>query len=106
MKLGIVLYSNDPETAWNAFRLGNLALKEGDEVKVFLVGKGVECEALDTQQFAVTEQMLSFVEHRGKIFACGTCLKIRHSEGTELCPISTLKELYEIIRESDRVVTF
>jgi len=34
MKIGIVIYSNDPETVWNAFRLSNFALKEGDEVKV------------------------------------------------------------------------
>jgi uncharacterized protein involved in oxidation of intracellular sulfur len=43
MKLGIVIYSNDPETVWNAFRLGNFGLKEKDEVKVFLLAKGVEC---------------------------------------------------------------
>jgi uncharacterized protein involved in oxidation of intracellular sulfur len=45
MKIGIVIYSNDAETVWNAFRLGNFALKERDEVKVFLLAKGVEAEA-------------------------------------------------------------
>ena len=40
MKLGIVIYSNDPETVWNAFRFGNFSLKEEDEVKVFLIGEG------------------------------------------------------------------
>jgi hypothetical protein len=29
MKLGIAIYSNDPETVWNTFRLGNFSLKEG-----------------------------------------------------------------------------
>jgi len=48
MKLGVVVYSNDPESVWNAFRLGNFALHGGDEVQVFLLGKGVECESLDT----------------------------------------------------------
>jgi len=47
MKLGIVIYSNDPETVWNAFRLGVFSLKEKDTVKVFLLAKGVECESLD-----------------------------------------------------------
>jgi hypothetical protein len=28
MKLGIIIYSNDPETVWNAFRLGVFSLKE------------------------------------------------------------------------------
>jgi len=36
MKLGIVIHLDDPETVWNAFRLGNFALHEGDEVKTFL----------------------------------------------------------------------
>jgi len=47
VKIGIIIYSNDPETVWNAFRLGNYAIKEGDEVKAFLSGKGVESESID-----------------------------------------------------------
>lgn len=106
MKTGMVIYSNDSETVWNAFRLGNFALKEGDEVKAFLLAKGVESESLDTEQFKVTEQMQSFADNGGQIFACGTCLKIRQSEGSEMCPLSTMKDLYQIIKESDRVLTF
>jgi sulfur relay (sulfurtransferase) complex TusBCD TusD component (DsrE family) len=48
MNLGIVIYSTDPEAVWNAFRLGNYALKQGDTVKVFLLAKGVECRRLWT----------------------------------------------------------
>ena len=50
--------------------------------------------------------MRSFVDEGGKILACGTCLKIRGSEGSEMCPLSTMKDLYEIVKECDRVVTF
>ncbi|MDD5302510.1 MAG: DsrE family protein [Elusimicrobia bacterium] len=106
MKLGIIIYSTDPETVWNAFRLGVFSLKQGDQVKVFLLAKGVECEKLNTDQFKVTEQMQAFVDNGGKILACGTCLKLRHSEGTELCPLSTMKDLYDIVKESDKVLTF
>ena len=106
MKLGIVVYSNDPESVWNAFRFGNFALNGGDEVQVFLLGKGVECESLDTDTFKVTEQMRTLVDNGGKIFACGSCLKIRQSEGSEVCPVSTMRDLYEIVRGSDKVVTF
>jgi uncharacterized protein involved in oxidation of intracellular sulfur len=91
---------------WNAFRLANFALKEGDKVKVFLLAKGVECESLDTNKFKVTEQMRSFIDNGGEILACGTCLKIRHSEGSETCPLSTMKDLYDLINESDKIVTF
>ena len=33
-------------------------------------------------------------------------VKLRESEGSEICPLSTLKDLYEIVRDSDRLVTF
>jgi len=106
MKIGIVVYSNDSETVWNAFRFANFALNEGDEINVFLLGKGVECESLDTGKFKVTEQMQTLVDNGGKIFACGSCLEIRQSEGSEVCPLSTMKDLYEIVKMSDRIVTF
>ena len=106
MKVGIVIYSNDSEIVWNAFRFGNFALNEGDEVKVFLLAKGVECESIDTDKFNVTEQMQTFVDKGGEIFACGICLKIRQSEGSQMCPLSTMKDLYEIVKWCDKVVTF
>jgi len=106
MKIGIVIYSNDSETVWNAFRFGIFALNEDDEVKVFLLAKGVESESLDTEKFKVTEQIQSFINNGGKILACGTCLRIRQSEGSETCPMSTMKDLYEIVRESDKIITF
>ena len=106
MKLGIVVYSADAETVWNAFRLGVFSLKNGDAVKVFLLAKGVECESLDTDKFKVTAQMQDYVNSGGVILACGTCLKIRHSKGSELCPLSTMKDLYEMIWDSDRVISF
>ena len=104
MKLGIVIYSDETESVWNAFRLGVFALKQGDSVKTFLLAKGVECESLDTPKFKVTEQMQAYVEAGGEILACGSCLKIRNSEGSEMCPLSTMQDLYDLINESDKVV--
>lgn len=55
MKLGIVIYTNDSESVWNAFRFGNYAVKHHqDEVRVFLIGKGVESQNLDTDKFSIT----------------------------------------------------
>jgi len=106
MKLGMVIHGIESETVWNAFRLGIFSLQKGDSVKVFLLGKGVECEQIDTDQFKVTEQMLAFVNAGGDILACGTCLKIRQSKGSDICPLSTMSDLYDVIAESDRVLTF
>jgi sulfur relay (sulfurtransferase) complex TusBCD TusD component (DsrE family) len=106
MKIGIVIYSNDPEVVWNAFRFGNFALNEGDEVKVFLLAKGVESESFDNEKFKVTEQIQSFINNGGKMLACGTCLRIRQSEGSMMCPMSTMNDLYEIVIKSDKIITF
>lgn len=105
MNLGIIIYSTDSESVWNAFRLGAFSLKQGDKVKAFLLAKGVESEKLRDKKFNVPEQMQLFVNEGGEILACGTCLKIRNLEGSELCPVSTMKDLYEIIRDSDRVIS-
>lgn len=106
MKLGIIIYSDDAEVVWNAFRLGVFSLKEGDETNIFLLAKGVECEQILSDKFNVLEQMKLFVNNGGTIMACGTCLKIRNSEGSEMCPLSTMKDLYELIRDCDKTVSF
>ena len=106
MKITLIVYSTDPETVWNAFRFGAFALKQGDSVSTFLLAKGVEAESLDTDKFKVTEQMKGFVDEGGEILACGTCLTIRNSQGTELCPMSTMKDLYELVKSSDKVLSF
>jgi sulfur relay (sulfurtransferase) complex TusBCD TusD component (DsrE family) len=106
MKLGLVIISNDPETVWNAFRFGVFALQQGDMVKVFLLGKGVEAETLHHAQFNVIAQIQQFVEKGGTVLACGTCLKIRAQGATEVCPLSTMKDLYELVGSSDKVLTF
>lgn len=106
MKLGIIIYSNDPETVWNAFRLGNFSLQAGDEVRVFLLAKGVECESIDTDKFQVSEQIKQFAAAAGQILACGTCLKIRHQSASAVCPLSSMQDLYDLIKESDKIVSF
>ena len=106
MKVGIVIYSNDSEAVWNAFRFGNFALAMGDKVKVFLFGKGVEFESLDTDKFNITEQWQTFINNGGKIFACGTCLEIHELAPSEISAVATMKDLYEIVQESDRIITF
>lgn len=107
MKLGIVLSTNNAETSWNALRLANFALGEGDEVKIFLVGEGVEYEKGSSEKFNIEEQAEKFIHsERSDILACGTCIKSRQQEETATCPISSLKDLYELVKESDKVVSF
>ncbi len=105
MKLGIILNTNDPETVWNALRLGNEALAGGNKTSVFLLGSGVEILSIRDKTFDVAGVLGKFLDGGGNISACGTCLELRHQE-TSICPISTMSELVEMIADSDRVVTF
>ena len=105
MKLGIVLNTNAPETAWNALRLGHTALVANNQVSVFLMGSAVEIEHIKDKDFDVTGVLSRYLRSGGKLLACGTCLKIRHQE-IGVCPVSTMTQLLELISESDKMVTF
>ncbi len=106
MKLGVILSSNDPETAFNALRLANFAVSQGDQVAVFLLGKGVEMAQMPSHPFDVPGQARALLEAGGQIAACGTCLRLRNLEGSQACAASTMKDLYELVRTSERLVCF
>jgi uncharacterized protein involved in oxidation of intracellular sulfur len=105
MKLGIIVNTKDPETAWNALRLGNEALSGKHEVSIFLLGSGVEIQDIKDETFNVAEALQRFLTDGGKLMACRTCLSLRHQEAG-VCSISTMAELVEMISESDKVVSF
>lgn len=106
MKLGMIITQTDPETVFNALRLALYSLEQGDEVRIFLSGKGVEIDRIEDAKFDVKGQARRVMDAGGLFLACGTCLKLRQSEGSEICPLSTLGDHYEIVRDSDKVVTF
>ena len=106
MKLGIVIYSNDAENCWNALRYANFCVGQKDDVKVFFLGKGVEYKNIGTDKFNTIEQAEKLIKSGGKIYACGACIKSREQKESEICPISTMKDMYDIVKESDKVVTF
>lgn len=103
--LGIVLETADPERAWNALRLGITAIEDGIDVSVFLLGEGVEAEEITDDQFDVRDRMNAFADAGGELLACGTCLDIRNSDGSDVCPISTMSDLLDVVTNADRVLT-
>jgi uncharacterized protein involved in oxidation of intracellular sulfur len=60
MKILFIISSDDAETIYNAMRLANVADKKGDEVSVFMLGKGVLYEKSGNDQFNVIEQVNQF----------------------------------------------
>jgi len=107
MKLAIILSTKHAETNWNALRLANLALSKGDSVAVFLTGEGVEYEQMSSSKFNIKEQVGKFLQSdNAKIVACGTCMAIRKQGSSEECPEGGIEDLYSLVADSDKVITF
>jgi len=106
MKIGVLLSSSDPETAWNAFRFANTAGQGGHDVRVFLMGKGVEAVSLRSPTFDVGEQVRKFADRGGAVLACGTCLEHRKQDAGASCSASTMRSFLDIVVSTDRVVSF
>lgn len=106
MKLGLIIETKEPEKSWNAMRFAVTAKKNSHVVKVFLMGEAVEIETLVHEKFDVAAQIKAFYEVGGEILACGTCLKSRNMDGSDVCPISTMIDCVNMVEWADKVITF
>ena len=104
--IGMVIYSNDIETIWNALRLANFSKNEGDTVSVFLLGKGVELDSLVKKNTELKEQSDEFLNKGGIILGCGTCLASRKYIEPQVCKFSSMSDLYNIVRKNKIILTF
>ena len=84
-------------------RLANIGVEKGDEVSVFMLGKGVTFEQVDSQEFDVKGQMDQF---EGDFYVWGVCMKSHGMGESSSCPIGWMDDLYEIAKEADKVLTF
>lgn len=106
MKLAIIITTKNFEIAWNAFRLAIEGRKQKHEVKVFLMGEGVECEGLNFERFNIDEEIQQFISLGGKLKVCGTCLNARHLDSSDFALVSTLVGCLDMIEWADKVLTF
>ncbi len=60
MKILFIITTDDGESIYNAMRLASVGIEKGDEVSVFMLGKGVLFEKSGTEQFGVMGQMENF----------------------------------------------
>lgn len=109
---------NDPpygtERSYNALRLaGSLSKREGEEVRVFLMGDAASCAKKDQkvpQGYYNVEVMLRNVGRRGgEIAVCGTCMDARGMADTELTDTThrgSLEELTNWVQWANRTLVF
>jgi uncharacterized protein involved in oxidation of intracellular sulfur len=60
MKVLVIVSTDDSETMYNAMRLANVGVEKGDEVSVFMLGKGVTFEQVDSTAFDVLGEINKF----------------------------------------------
>ena len=60
MKILFIISTDEGEPIYNAMRLANVAVSRGDEVSVFMLGKGVLFEKSGSEQFDVIEVVEKF----------------------------------------------
>jgi uncharacterized protein involved in oxidation of intracellular sulfur len=102
------------ERSYNALRLaGALAKREGESVRVFLLGDAAACAKRNQkvpQGYYNVEVMLGAVARRGgEIGVCGTCMDARGIAAEELAEGAhrgTLEQLADWTVAADRVLVF
>lgn len=116
MKTLVIL--NDPpygsERSYNGLRLaGALAKREGEQVRVFLMGDAAACGKAGQkvpQGFYNLERMLRVVtQAHGEVGVCGSCMEARGIGDAELAPgarRSSLDELADWNGWAERVLVF
>lgn len=111
MKITVIISTNDSETVWNAFRFANTSLAYDNDVSVFLLGRGVEAAVISTLQYDVEEQMDVFRRTGGHLIGCAVCCESRSDEMPSLheklaCELGSMQQLYGLVAEADKVVSF
>lgn len=109
---------NDPpygtERCYNALRLANsLAKRDGEEVKVFLMGDAASCakagQTLPQGYYNLERMLKILLAKHGQVGVCGTCMDARglaDDELTEGAQRSTLDELTDWTSWADKVLVF
>ena len=116
--MNTLLILNDPaygtERSYNGLRLAAaLAKREGNEVRVFLIGDAVSC-AMANQKvpdgyYHLDRMIGSAVHHGAEVGCCGTCMDARGIDDGHLTKgarRSTLDELTDWTEWADKVITF
>lgn len=102
------------ERCYNALRLaGSLAKREGQELKIFLVGDAASCakggQKVPQGYYNIEVMLRAVARHGAEVGVCGTCMDARgiaESELAEGARRGTLEQLTDWTAWADKVVVF
>lgn len=113
-----LLILNDPpygsERSYNGLRLaGSLARREGEEVRVFLMGDAAACarsgQKVPSGHYCIQTMLAAVTRHGGRVGVCGTCMDARGLADADLVEgahRSSMDELTAWTLEVDRTLVF
>ena len=117
-RLKTLFILNDPpygtERSYNALRLaGSLSSRDGEEVKVFLIGDAAHCgksgQKVPAGFYNLQLMLNKAVRNKAEVGVCGTCMDARGIAEAELIEgtkRSTLEQLTDWTRWADKVIAF
>lgn len=102
------------ERCYNALRLaGSLAKREGQELKVFLVGDAASCakggQKVPQGYYNIEVMLRAVARHGAEVGVCGTCMDARgiaESELAEGARRGTLEQLTDWTAWADKALVF
>jgi uncharacterized protein involved in oxidation of intracellular sulfur len=102
------------ERTFNGLRLaGALSKREGEHVRVFLIGDGASAakrgQHVPSGYYNVETMLHTVAKHGGEIGVCGTCMEARgimEAELVEGTNKSTLEQLADWTQAAERVLVF
>jgi len=109
---------NDPpygtERSYNALRLaGALAKREGEEVRVFLMGDAAACakagQSVPQGYYNINRMVQAVILQRAAVGVCGSCMDARGIKEAELLEgtrRSSMEELADWTQWADKVLVF
>lgn len=102
------------ERSYNALRLaGSLSRREGEEVKVFLMGDAAGCarkgQKIPQGYYNIELMLRNVARHGGEVGVCGSCMDARGIDEPGLADgshRSTLEELTDWTQWAEKTVVF
>ncbi len=64
----LIITENETETVWQALRLANFALSQGDTVRIYLTGEGVEMLKMGNEPLDVAQKLETFLKNGGQLY--------------------------------------
>lgn len=101
------------ERSYNGLRLARSLLKDGDEVKVFLIGDAAACakagQKVPPGYYNLGDMLGMIIRSGGEVSVCGTCIDARGIAAEELvegAPRGTMDILTGWTQWADKVIAF